>query len=354
MTSRHSWDAQVAVTQRLMYALSQCRQLECLQLRMATNHTPRPYAHRDLTFYSYQNLRCLRLIQVDNASILRSLGCMLSVDPQLCDLALWADPDAALSLESFLLELPEHHRFSLSSLDLRGFVALYPQPALFWSIFSAASLTDLTLHVHPLLDDHSRHDFWTSARAEPLRLTRVNTNAICANLVTFLHESAGLEVARFDPAGCLQLAQTLQRLIVAVLQGHAKTLRVLSVDPWTEGSVMQHLDTRLLAFIAAHGLRLKELAVGLQLEHLVGFPYPLPVTSISDLVLVKWIDLLMPWFVGRTTALRGLHYADTQSRHLPYSATRYEDGAAPSTCLDAEAFRRPQCRRWEAAQVPCS
>ena len=258
-----SWDLAVPATQHLVTAAMLMPNLEVLQLRVGTDSTPSPYFHPSLNFSSV-NLTTLRLIQLDNKAILRSLGLALTTATRLRELTVWAEIDSMLSFTDVSSSWHQRAPFELKILDLRGFVDLGRPPWALWSLLSPAKITTLILLGGPNCDPAGYSEFWEASIAADLHPQQLCTNLVVVGFKDFINAFSGLEKFSITSSSIdiEYPAESLPLLLDALHRRHSKTLRVLSIDP--QEALGKHLlDNHSIIQIANEFPNIEELRFGI-------------------------------------------------------------------------------------------
>lgn len=239
LTKSNSWDLAVSPTQYLVTTVIFTSTIERLQLRLGTDSTPSPYFHPPLEFWPPINVRALTLIQIDDQSVLQSIGSVLRTATRLKELTMWADGDKMLPFSEVSSTWRGRVPFSLTSLDLRGFVDFGQSSCPLWNLLSPVNLRALTLHVGPYLDVADFSSFWESSVTANLRPKQLSTNLVMNGLAVFIQSFSGLEAFSITSPSTVCVPERLDLLLGALGKQHSATLKVLSID--SEGVLADHL-----------------------------------------------------------------------------------------------------------------
>lgn len=205
--------------------------LESLQLRLGTDSTPSPYFHPPLEFWPPINVKALILIQIDDESVLRSVGSVLRTATRLRELTMWADEDSKLRFSEVSSTWCGRVPFKLTSLDLRGFVDLGRPSCSLWSLLSPVKLKTLTLNVGPGFEVADFSKFWETSVVADLRPKQLSTNLVVHGLKDFIHSFSGLEAFSITSPTIACVPEPLDLILDALGKLHSATLKVLSIDP---------------------------------------------------------------------------------------------------------------------------
>jgi hypothetical protein len=238
-----SWDLTVSTTQNLVTAVMLAPSLEILQLRMGTDNTPSPYFHPSLEFRPPINVRTLILIEIDDESVLRSLGVAL-LNSKVEELTIWADAESALCFREISSNWDGQLFSELRSLDLRGFVDLGTPRCPLWDFISPVKLKSLTLHVGSTFDVADCTGFWEKSIEAELRPRQLSTDLVTHGFVEFIHSFSGLETLSIASSNTAYLPELPLLLVQSLRVQHSATLKVLSINP--RGYIASHLDKNLL------------------------------------------------------------------------------------------------------------
>ncbi|OQD70576.1 hypothetical protein PENDEC_c022G01412 [Penicillium decumbens] len=256
------WDLAVSPTQHLVTTVIFTSTLESLQLRLGTDSTPLPYFHPPLEFWPPINVRALVLIQIDDESVLRSIGSVLRTATRLRELTMWTDGDCMLCFSEVSSTWCDQVPFRLTSLDLRGFVDLGRPSCALWSLLSPAELKALTLNVGPGIDAVDFSLFWETSVAAGLRPRQLSTNLVMNGLEEFIRSFSGLEAFSITSPTIACAPESLDLLLDALGKLHSATLKVLSIDP--KGALANHLlDEVALSQVVKQFTHIEELRFGM-------------------------------------------------------------------------------------------
>jgi hypothetical protein len=244
LTVSNSWDLTVSTTQNLVTAVMLTPSLEILQLRMGTDNTPSPYFHPPLEFRPSINVRTLNLIEIDDESVLRSLGVALSNSTNLEELTIWADTESVLCFSKISGSLDGQLISESRSLDLRGFVDLGTPRCPLWGLISPVKLKSLTLQVGSTFDVADCTGFWEKSVEAELRPRQLSTDLVAQGFVEFIHSFSGLEALSIASPNTAFLPEPPSLLLQSLRLQHSATLKVLSINP--RGYIANHLDKNLL------------------------------------------------------------------------------------------------------------
>ncbi|KAJ5185882.1 hypothetical protein N7491_006248 [Penicillium cf. griseofulvum] len=256
-----NWDLAVSPTQHLVTTVIFTPTLERVQLRLGTDSTPSPYFHPPLEFWPPINVGILTLIQIDDETVLRSIGSVLRTATRLRELTMWADGDRMLHFSEVSSTWCGQVPFKLSFLDLRGFVDLGRPSCALWSLLSPVKLRTLNLNVCPGFDLADSSEFWGISVVADLKPKQLSTNLVVHGLEGFIHSFSGLEAFSItSPAACVP--EPLDLLLDALEKLHSATLKVLSIDP--QGVLSKHLlDDAFLNEFANRFPNIEELRFGM-------------------------------------------------------------------------------------------
>lgn len=266
------WDLPVSATQHLVTAVMLMPNLEALQLRLGTDSTPSPYFHPSLDFRPPINVRTLTLIEIDDKSVLQSLGSALQSATCLRELTMWAVGDSLLRLSDAFVNWSGQAPFELTTLDLRGFYEVGEPMCDLWDFISPMKLKTLTLHVHPKSDISACADFWRSSVTAGLRPQKLSTNLLAHGMKDFILSFSGLEVFNISLPNATSPPEPLPVLLSALRKQHSATLKVLSADP--QDTLSSHLlDGELLNILMTHFTNIEELQLGVDQTVQVELPF---------------------------------------------------------------------------------
>lgn len=258
----NSWDLAVSPTQPLVTILIFTSTLQSLQLRLGTDSTPSPYFHPPIKFWPPINVRALVLIQIDDESVLRSIGSVLRTATRLRELTMWADGDYMLRFSQVSSSWCGLVPFKLTSLDLRGFVDLGRPSCALWSLLSPVDLKTLTLNTSLNVDSLDFSSFWETSVAADLRPKTLSTNLVMNGLEGFIQSFSGLEAFSITSPNTACVPERLDLLLGALVKLHSATLKVLSIDP--KGALINHLlDEASLNQLSKHFPNIEELRFGI-------------------------------------------------------------------------------------------
>lgn len=254
----------VPATQHLVTAAMLMPDMEVLQLRVGTDNTPSPYFHPSLNFSSPIHLTSLRLVQLDNKAILRSLGLALTTATRLRELTVWAETESQLSFTDISCSWQERVPFELKTLDLRGFVDLGRPPWALWRMLSPSKIKSLKLFGGPNCSLDGYSEFWDASISVELRPGELSTNLVVAGFKDFICAYSGLEIFNINSSNIEfnYPAEALVPLLDALRKQHSTTLRVLSIDPH-EALAKHFLTDTALVQIANEFPNIEELRFGM-------------------------------------------------------------------------------------------
>lgn len=287
--------------------------LEVLQLRVGTDSTPSPYFHPSLVFCSPVHLTALRLIQIDNKSILRSLGFALTSSTRLSELTIWADIDSMLRFADISSSWQKRVPFELKILDLRGFVDLGRPPWTLWSLLSPAKIRTLILYAGPHCDLAGYSEFWGASIAIGLRPEQLSTNLVVSGLSDFISAFSGLMLFNITSSNidAKYPAESLPLLLDALRKQHSRTLKMLAIDP-TESLAKHLLDDQSLIRLTDELRNIEEFRFGVE-NVSVKLPSPFLAIILLTIILIHQaiksvltlprIRLLDVWIGDHATAL---------------------------------------------------
>ncbi|CAI7635575.1 unnamed protein product [Penicillium pancosmium] len=255
------WDLTVSTTQNLVTAVMLTPSLEILQLRMGTDNTPSPYFHPSLEFRPPINVRTLSLIEIDDESVLRSLGVALSNSTKLEELTIWADTESALCFSKIASNWDGQLLSELRSLDLRGFTDLGTPRCPLWGLISPVKLKSLTLHVGSTFDVADCTRFWENSVEAKLRPRQISTDLVADGLVEFIHSFSGLEALSIASPNNVLLPELPSLLVQSLRVQHSATLKVLSINP--RGYIANYMDKNLLNEMATGFAEAEEFRFGI-------------------------------------------------------------------------------------------
>ncbi|KAJ5963169.1 hypothetical protein N7481_013474 [Penicillium waksmanii] len=256
-----SWDLTVSTTQNLVTAVMLTPSLEILQLRMGTDNTPSPYFHPSLEFRPLINVRTLSLIEIDDESVLRSLGLAISNSTKLEELTIWADTESVLCFSEISSSRDGQLISELRSLDLRGFVDLGTPRCPLWSLISPVKLKSLTLHAGSTFDVSDCTEFWEKSVEAGLRPRQLSTDLVAHGFVEFIHSFSGLEVLSIASLYTPFPPELPSLLVQSLRVQHSATLKVLSINP--RGYMANHLDKNLLKEMTTFFTEVEEFRFGI-------------------------------------------------------------------------------------------
>ncbi|KAJ5267880.1 hypothetical protein N7478_010688 [Penicillium angulare] len=273
-----NWDLAVSPTQHLVTTVIFTPTLERVQLRLGTDSTPSPYFHPPLAFWPPINVRTLTLIQIDDESVLQSIGAVLRTATRLRELTMWADEDSMLRFSEVSSTWCDQVPFQLTSLDLRGFVDLGRPSCALWSLLSPVKLRTLTLNIGSDFDIADLSGFWDDSVVANLRPKQLTTNLVMNGLKDFIKSFSGLEAFVITSPTIACVAERLDLLLEALGKLHSATLKVLSIDP--RRALAKHLlDDSLLKQSVNRFTNIEELRFGMvkavpehAIQAMLGFP----------------------------------------------------------------------------------
>lgn len=258
---------QVSPTQLLVTSVMFRPSLETLQLRLGTDDTPKPYFHPLFEFHAPINVRTMRLIQVDNNSILESIGLAISKATKLQELSIWADEDSSLTLDSLFGSWKGKCAFQLISLDIRGFDGLGTAPQSLWDRMSPFKLRELTLQLKGNFQSAKCIEFWEQSFKAGLRPVWLSTNLVTPGLTQFIASCSGLEMFNILPSDSSP-AEPLLPLIQALREQHSATLKALAICP--QGHPADYtFDNSMVTRLSADFPEIEELRFGLSQQSTV-------------------------------------------------------------------------------------
>lgn len=233
-----SWDLQISMTQMLVTAVFLHPGLRSLQLRLGTNGTPKPYFHPLLHFQSPITLYSMRLIHIDNESVLQSLSVAILQTKSLRELTIWADPDSNLALDILFAGWEDQPKLELNILEVRGFTSLGSSPNLLWDIIPPTKLRELTLEIGSQFDVTKCPGFWEAATKAGLRPTVISTNLAAGGLKEFVDTFSGLEIFNILPSASSRPLEPLVPLIECLQGQHSATIKVFAIN--SQNSIESH------------------------------------------------------------------------------------------------------------------
>ena len=261
LTFFHSWDLQVSPTQSLVTSVMFRPSLEASQLRMGTDHTPKPYFHPLLEFHAPINLKIMRFTQVDNISVLETIGLAVSNAANLEELSIWADEDMELTLNSLFESWKDTCAINLVSLDIRGFYGLGVAPQLLWDRLSPFNLRELTLQLVGDFQSTKCVEFWEQSLKAGLRPLQLSTNLVTQGLTQFIASFSGLKTFNILPSDSPP-AEPLLPLLQALQEQHSMTLKVLAIC--TQGHLAEYtFDNNIVTQLSVGFPEIEELRFGL-------------------------------------------------------------------------------------------
>lgn len=206
------------------------------------------------------NVRCFRLLQIDNNHLLHSIASALHAASPLQELALLADEDSRLSFHTLLSRWHPDLQLSLTTLDLRGFSNLGCTPQRLWKHLSPETLKEITLQFSTPLQAEEWEDFWCLSISAGLRPRRLSVNLPTLGLTNFIRSFCGLEVFHLLESASYPV-EPIQHLLDALYQYHSTTLTVLGICPQGQKDEYR-LDAGLVSTAVAFPL-LEEFRFGL-------------------------------------------------------------------------------------------
>lgn len=261
LTFFHIWDLQVSPTQSLVTSVMFRPSLEALQLRMGTDHTPKPYFHPLFEFHAPINVKIMRFTQVDNISVLETIGLAVSNAVNLEELSIWADEDKGLTLDSLFDSWKGTCAYNLASLDIRGFHGLGAAPQSLWDRLSPLNLQDLTLQLVGDLQSTKCIEFWEESLKAGLRPMKLSSNLVTPGLTQFIASFSGLKVFSILSSDGPP-AELLLPLLQALQTQHSTTLKALAICP--QGHLAEYtLDDSIISQLSAGFPEIEELRFGL-------------------------------------------------------------------------------------------
>ena len=248
-------------TQLLVTSVMFRPSLEALQLQMGTNHTPKPYFHPLLEFHALINVKRMRFTQVDNISVLETIGLAVSNAANLEELSIWADEDMGLTLDSLFDSWKGTCAFNLVSLDIRGFYGLGTAPQSLWDRLSPFNLQELTLQLVGDLQSPKCVEFWEQSFKAGLRPLQLSTNLVTPGLTQFIASFSGLKTFNVLPSDSPP-AELLLPLLQALQAQHSTTLKALAVC--SQGHLAEYtLDNSIVIQLSAGFPEIEELRFGI-------------------------------------------------------------------------------------------
>ncbi|KAE8348866.1 hypothetical protein BDV28DRAFT_75088 [Aspergillus coremiiformis] len=239
---------QLSLTQLLLTTVMLRQGLTSLRLRMGTNSTPKPFFRPPLNLHTIINLRVMHLIDVDDVSVLKSLGLALQASAQLEQLSIWADHQSQLSVDTLFKQWHEPAPFRLRSLDIRGFFDIGTSAKRFWAAIPPTKLRELTLQLGPHFLMQDSADFWDASIQAELRPAQLASNLGATGLQDFLMSFSGLEAFQLLPSDMPRPMEPMRALMNALESHHFASLRVLGLSPFRcEARYM--LDVSNLTFL---------------------------------------------------------------------------------------------------------
>lgn len=235
--------------------------LEAFQLRMGPNHTPKPYFHPLFEFHAPINVKIMRFTQVDDISVLKTIGLAVSNAANLKELSIWADGDIGLTLDSLFDSWKGTSAHSLASLDIRGFYGLGAAPQSLWDRLSPFYLRELTLQLVGDFQSTKCVEFWEQSFKAGLRPLQLSSNLVTPGLTQFIASFSGLKTFNILPSESPP-AELLLPLLQALQEQHSRTLKALAVCP--QGHLAEYtLDNSIVNQLSAGFLEIEELRFGL-------------------------------------------------------------------------------------------
>lgn len=307
---------QVSPTQLLVTSVMFRPNLEVLQMRMGTDHTPKPYFRPLFEFHSPINVKVMRFTQVDNIAVLETIGLAVSNAANLEELRIWADEDMGLTLDSLFDSWKGTCAFNLARLEIRGFYGLGAAPQSLWHRLSPSNVQELTLQLAGDLQSTKCTEFWNQSFKAGLRPLHLSSNLVTPGLTQFVASFSGLTTFNVLPSDGPP-AELLLPLIQALQAQHSKTLKVLSICP--QGRLAEYtLDNGTVSQLSTGFPELEELRFGLpQLSTVsVFFTNSRPFLSIllTDSSISKLYSL--PWAVPNSKfsmSYTGIRWRETVS-----------------------------------------
>lgn len=235
--------------------------LETLQLRMGTDHTPKPYFHPLLEFHAPINVKVMKFTQVDNIAVLETIGLAVSNAVNLEELRIWADEDMGLTLDSLFDSWKGTCAFNLTRLEIRGFYGLGAAPQSLWERLSPSKLQELTLQLAGDLQSTKCIEFWGQTLKAGLRPLHLSSNLVTPGLTEFIASFSGLTTFNILPSDGPP-AELLLPLIQVLQEQHSKTLKILAICP--QGHLAEYtLDNSIVSQLSTGFPELEELRFGL-------------------------------------------------------------------------------------------
>jgi hypothetical protein len=172
----------------------------------------------------------MRLIQVDNESVLQSLSAAILHTKSLRELTIWADADSNLALDILFRDWEDHAKLDLNILELRGFTSLGQFPNLLWDRMPPEKLRELILEVGSHFDVTECSGFWEAATKAGLRPIVLSTNLAAGGLKEFIASFSGLTVFNILPSALSRPLEPLAPLIECLQGQHSATIKVVAIS----------------------------------------------------------------------------------------------------------------------------
>lgn len=253
---------QISPTQLLVTSVMFQPKLETLQLRMSTDHTPKPYFHPLFEFHTPINMKIMRFLQVDKSSVLRTIGLAVSNAANLEELSIWADEDKRLTLVPLFDSWQSTFAYCLTSLDIRGFCSFGAATAqLLWDRISPLYLRELTLQLGGDFRITDGNEFWEESFKAGLRPLHLSSNLLNTGLTQFIAAFSGLRTFNILPSDNPP-AELLLSVLQALQTQHSATLKVLAICPQGHGTEYT-LDSNIVSRISTAFPEIEELRFGL-------------------------------------------------------------------------------------------
>ena len=249
---------QVSPTQLLVTSVMFRPSLEALQLRMGPKHTPKPYFHPLFEFHAPINVKIMRFTQVDDISVLETIGLAVSNAANLEELSIWVDGDIGLTLDSLFDSWKGTCAYNLASLDIRGFYGLGAAPQSLWDRLSPTNLRELTLQLVGNLQSTKCVEFWEQSFKAGLRPLQLSSNLVTPVLTQFIASFSGLKTFDILPSDSPP-AEPLLPLLQALQEQHSMTLEALAICPQGHEYI---LDNNIVTRLSAGFPGLEELRFG--------------------------------------------------------------------------------------------
>ena len=203
----------------------------------------------------------MRFTQVDNISVLETIGLAVSNAANLEELSIWADEDMELTLNSLFESWKDTCAINLVSLDIRGFYGLGVAPQLLWDRLSPFNLRELTLQLVGDFQSTKCVEFWEQSLKAGLRPLQLSTNLVTQGLTQFIASFSGLKTFNILPSDSPP-AEPLLPLLQALQEQHSMTLKVLAIC--TQGHLAEYtFDNNIVTQLSVGFPEIEELRFGL-------------------------------------------------------------------------------------------